>query len=151
MRIHSLKVFRNEEWQLSLLSHPILSRAVYSLLVWCHNCKGTQGTFTKILLHFFQDCLHVTHYFITFVKGLCISTSFWVLAIHGYLITIWIKLIIVTMLLQIVKKANNSNCFFNRTECNLSKNDGKQKFNSSNFVNFVVQCSLKYKQLKYHY
>ena len=36
-----------------------------------------------------QDCLHVTHYFLNFVEGLCISTSYQVLVMQEYLITIF--------------------------------------------------------------
>ena len=39
--------------------------------------------------HWDPGCLHVTHYFINFIKGLCISTSYRVLAIHKYLITVF--------------------------------------------------------------
>ena len=63
------------------IHEPNLSCTQVQGLLWLDNAITL--LITRIIG--IQDCLHVTHYFINLIEGLCISTSFWVLAIHGYL------------------------------------------------------------------
>ena len=48
--------------------------------------------------------LHVTHYFINFIKWLCISTTYPVLVIHKYLITISFQWLLTVVTPKFVQK-----------------------------------------------